>query len=152
MALLINYGPCKQPLLAAFHYSASASFYQKLPNLRLELQWQWKNIKNWRNRYAILTSIFTKSLLRWSLVEILKCWSGWFWSGQLLRRLSAAVFKSLSLSMIWTSLLGGNSLFELQQTETNYWEPVREAWSTNKLSWRNRNNEDVVLWWSMSFW
>ena len=52
MALLINYGPCKQPLLAAFHYSASASFYQKLPNLRLELQWQWKNIKNWRNRYA----------------------------------------------------------------------------------------------------
>ena len=52
MALLINYGPCKQPLLAAFHYSASASFYQKLPNLRLEHQWQWKNIKNWRNRYA----------------------------------------------------------------------------------------------------
>ena len=61
------------------------------------------------------------------MVEILKCWSGCFWSGQLLRRLSAAVFKTLSLSMIGTSLLGGNSLFELQQTETNYWEPEKNT-------------------------
>ena len=45
----------------------------------------------------------------------------------MLRRLSAAVFKSLSLSMIGTSLLGGNSLFELQQTETNYWEPEKNT-------------------------
>ena len=45
----------------------------------------------------------------------------------MLRRLSAAVFKSLSLSMIGSSLLGGNSLFELQQTETNYWEPEKNT-------------------------
>ena len=45
----------------------------------------------------------------------------------MLRRLSAAVFKTLSLSMIGSSLLGGNSLFELQQTETNYWEPEKNT-------------------------
>ena len=29
--------------------------------------------------------------------------------------------------MIGSSLLGGNSLFELQQTETNYWEPEKNT-------------------------
>ena len=29
--------------------------------------------------------------------------------------------------MIGTSLPGGNSLFELQQTETNYWEPEKNT-------------------------